>query len=125
MLGLVGESGSGKTTLGRTLLGLVPATEGSVVFDGRDITRLSERELRAVRREMQIVFQDPHASLNPAMTIEQSVGHPLRIHRIAKAASELRRRVAEALEHRRASPRPSSSWTSTRPTSPAARSNGR
>jgi oligopeptide/dipeptide ABC transporter ATP-binding protein len=97
VLGLVGESGSGKTTLGRTLLGLVPATEGSVRFEGEEITRMSERELRSIRRQMQIVFQDPHASLNPAMTIEQSVGHPLEIHRVAKG-SERRRRVAEALE---------------------------
>jgi peptide/nickel transport system ATP-binding protein len=97
VLGLVGESGSGKTTLGRTLLGLVQATEGSVVFDGQEITRMSEPELRALRRRMQIVFQDPHASLNPAMTIEQSVGHPLTIHGVARGR-ELRVRVAEALE---------------------------
>jgi peptide/nickel transport system ATP-binding protein len=97
VLGLVGESGSGKTTLGRTLLGLVPATEGSVTFEGDEITGMSERELRAIRRRMQIVFQDPHASLNPAMTIEQSVGHPLEIHGVAKGI-EKRRRVAEALE---------------------------
>src|SRR5206468_1480362 len=84
-------------TLGRTLLGLVHATEGSVLFDGREITRMSERELRPVRRDMQIVFQDPHASLNPAMTIEQSVGHPLQIHKIAKG-TELKLRVAEALQ---------------------------
>ena len=97
VLGLVGESGSGKTTLGRTLLGLVPATEGSIRFDGEEITGMSERQLRVLRRRMQIVFQDPHASLNPAMTIEQSVGHPLEIHGIAKGASR-RGRVAEALE---------------------------
>jgi peptide/nickel transport system ATP-binding protein len=97
VLGLVGESGSGKTTLGRTLLGLVPATAGSVQFEGRDITQMSERELRGLRRRLQIIFQDPHASLNPAMTIEQSVGHPLVIHRVAKG-TELRRRVAETLE---------------------------
>jgi peptide/nickel transport system ATP-binding protein len=97
VLGLVGESGSGKTTLGRTLLGLVPATGGSVQFEGEEITGMSERDLRRLRRRMQIVFQDPHASLNPAMTIEQSVGHPLEIHRIAKGA-ERRRRVAEVLE---------------------------
>jgi oligopeptide/dipeptide ABC transporter ATP-binding protein len=97
VLGLVGESGSGKTTLGRTLLGLVSATDGSVRFEGEEITKMSERELRPLRRRMQIVFQDPHASLNPAMTIEQSVSHPLEIHRIAKGL-ERRRRVAEALE---------------------------
>ncbi|HET9462306.1 MAG TPA: ABC transporter ATP-binding protein, partial [Gaiellaceae bacterium] len=97
VLGLVGESGSGKTTLGRTLLGLVQATEGSIEFDGREITRMSERELRALRREVQVVFQDPHASLNPAMTIEQSVGHPLQIHRVG-SPRERRLRVAETLE---------------------------
>jgi oligopeptide/dipeptide ABC transporter ATP-binding protein len=97
VLGLVGESGSGKTTLGRTLLGLVSATDGSVRFEGEEITKMSERELRPLRRRMQIVFQDPHASLNPAMTIEQSVSHPLEIHRIGKGL-ERRRRVAEALE---------------------------
>jgi oligopeptide/dipeptide ABC transporter ATP-binding protein len=98
VLGLVGESGSGKTTLGRTLLGLVPATAGSVVFEGQDITKLSASELRAQRRRMQLVFQDPHASLNPAMTIEQSVGDPLRIHGIARNRAEVRDRVAAILE---------------------------
>jgi oligopeptide/dipeptide ABC transporter ATP-binding protein len=98
VLGLVGESGSGKTTLGRTLLGLVRATSGSVMFEGRDITKLSERELREHRRRMQIVFQDPHASLNPAMTIGQAVGHPLEIHGIVKGRERVRKRVADALE---------------------------
>jgi oligopeptide/dipeptide ABC transporter ATP-binding protein len=97
VMGLVGESGSGKTTLGRTLLGLVQATEGSIEFDGREVTRMSERELRALRRDVQVVFQDPHASLNPAMTIEQSVVHPLQIHGIG-SARERRLRVAETLE---------------------------
>ena len=96
VLGLVGESGSGKTTLGRTILGLVPATEGSIEFNGREITTMSERELRALRRDMQIVFQDPHASLNPAMTIAQLVEHPLQIHGVGSRA-ERRSRVAEAL----------------------------
>jgi peptide/nickel transport system ATP-binding protein len=98
VLGLVGESGSGKTTLGRTLLGLVRATDGSVMFEGRDITKLSERELRTHRRRMQIVFQDPHASLNPAMTVGDAVGHPLRIHGLVHGRDQMRRRVAEALE---------------------------
>jgi len=97
VLGLVGESGSGKTTLGRTLLGLVRATGGSVRFEGHEITKLSERELRTHRRRMQIVFQDPHASLNPAMTIVQAVGHPLQIHGLVKSKEEMRRRVAEVL----------------------------
>ncbi len=96
VLGLVGESGSGKTTLGRTILGLVAATEGSVQFEGREITKLNERELRKLRREMQIVFQDPHASLNPAMTVAQLVEHPLQIHKVGSAA-ERKSRVAETL----------------------------
>ena len=98
VLGLVGESGSGKTTLGRTLLGLVPATSGSVTFEGRELTRLSPHELRQLRRRMQVVFQDPHASLNPAMTIAQAVGHPLEIHGIAGNRDETRAQVAAALE---------------------------
>ncbi|HZO49066.1 MAG TPA: ABC transporter ATP-binding protein [Gaiellaceae bacterium] len=98
VLGLVGESGSGKTTLGRTLLGLVRATGGSVVFDGRDITHLPERELRPLRRRVQVVFQDPHASLNPAMTIAQAVGHPLEIHGLVKGRAQQRAQVAAVLE---------------------------
>ncbi|HEY2543875.1 MAG TPA: ABC transporter ATP-binding protein [Gaiellaceae bacterium] len=98
VLGLVGESGSGKTTLGRTLLGLVPATEGSVEFEGKDITRLSEHDRRLMRQRMQIVFQDPHASLNPAMTVAQAVGHPLEIHGRASGREEIRMRVADVLE---------------------------
>ncbi|HZD87693.1 MAG TPA: ABC transporter ATP-binding protein [Gaiellaceae bacterium] len=98
VLGLVGESGSGKTTLGRTLLGLVRATGGSAEFEGREITRLPEREFRALRRRMQVVFQDPHASLNPAMTIGQAVGHPLQIHGLERDRDRLRLRVAEVLE---------------------------
>jgi oligopeptide/dipeptide ABC transporter ATP-binding protein len=98
VLGLVGESGSGKTTLGRTLLGLVKATGGSVRFEGQDITKLSERDLRVLRRRMQIVFQDPHASLNPAMTIGQAVGHPLEIHGLAEGRDQVRSRIARVLE---------------------------
>jgi peptide/nickel transport system ATP-binding protein len=99
VLGLVGESGSGKTTLGKTLLGLVRATEGSVLFEGREITGLGERELRKHRQRMQVVFQDPHASLSPAMTIEQAVAHPLQIHGLARNREEARVRVAGVLEH--------------------------
>ena len=98
VLGLVGESGSGKTTLGRTLLGLVRATGGSVEFEGREITRLHERQFRALRRRMQVVFQDPHASLNPAMNIFQAVGHPLLIHGLVRDRAQLRARVADVLE---------------------------
>jgi oligopeptide/dipeptide ABC transporter ATP-binding protein len=98
VLGLVGESGSGKTTLGRTLLGLVRAAAGVIEFEGQDVAHLRERDFRPLRRRMQVVFQDPHASLNPAMTIGQAVGHPLQIHGIEKDRDKLRALVAAALE---------------------------
>jgi oligopeptide/dipeptide ABC transporter ATP-binding protein len=98
VLGLVGESGSGKTTLGRTLLGLVEASSGSIRLEGRELAGLGEGEMRPLRKRMQIVFQDPHASLNPAMTIGTSVGDPLRFHGIATDAAERESRVAAALE---------------------------
>ncbi len=98
VLGLVGESGSGKTTLGRTMLGLVPATSGSIKLRGQEITGLSEGEMRPLRRRVQIVFQDPHASLNPAMTIGTAIGDPLRFHGIAENRADRERRVAAVLE---------------------------
>jgi peptide/nickel transport system ATP-binding protein len=98
VLGLVGESGSGKTTLGRALLGLVPSTSGSIELEGREVTRLSERQRRVLRRRVQVVFQDPHASLNPAMTIGEAVAHPLRIHGLERNREQLRRRVVDVLD---------------------------
>jgi oligopeptide/dipeptide ABC transporter ATP-binding protein len=98
VLGIVGESGSGKTTLARTLLGLVRASGGSIVFDGQQIAGLNEKRFRALRRRLQIVFQDPHASLNPAMTIGASVGDPLNFHGLADNQRTVRSRVAAALE---------------------------
>lgn len=98
IFGLVGESGSGKTTLGRTILGLVPATSGSVTWKGQELVGLPDKHFRPLRREMSIIFQDPNASLNPAMTVAQGVGHPLRIHGITSTRAETRRRVTEMLE---------------------------
>jgi len=79
-LGVVGESGCGKSTTGRAVLNLQPATSGEVLFEGRDITKMSGQELRALRRDLQIVFQDPYASLNPRLTVNSIVSEPLRIH---------------------------------------------
>lgn len=95
-LGLVGESGCGKSTVGRCLLRLIEPTAGSVQFEGKNILSLNRRELREIRREMQIIFQDPYASLNPRMKIGDIVGEPLVIHKRG-TKSERRDRVAELL----------------------------
>ena len=95
-LGLVGESGCGKSTLGRTVVRLLEPTAGSVRFQGRDISKLGTRSLRPLRREMQMVFQDPYASLNPRKRVGSIIGTPLKIHGVAKA--ERRQRVQELLE---------------------------
>lgn len=96
-LGLVGESGCGKSTLGRAILRLYELTSGRLTFEGVDITNASERELTGVRRRMQMVFQDPYASLNPRHSVGRIVGEPLRVHKVA-AGSELTARVRSLLE---------------------------
>ena len=96
IFGLVGESGSGKTTLGRAIVRLVEPTAGSIVFDGRAIDALPPGELRALRRRMQIVFQDPYTALSPRMQIRQIVAEPLRLHRLVEAEAE-EERIAELL----------------------------
>jgi oligopeptide/dipeptide ABC transporter ATP-binding protein len=96
-LGLVGESGCGKSTVGRCLLRLIEPTAGSVEFDGRNVLSLGKQEMRQLRRQMQIVFQDPYASLNPRMTVGDIIGEPLTIHKIG-TKQERRERVKELLQ---------------------------
>lgn len=96
-LGLVGESGCGKSTAGRTILQLYKPTSGNVYFEGVDLVRLKGEEMRRMRRKMQMIFQDPYASLNPRMTVGQLVGEPLMVHNVASGA-EIAERVAHLLE---------------------------
>lgn len=96
-LGLVGESGSGKTTVARVLLRLTPITDGQVLFEGRDIFKLGREKLRKLRRRLQIIFQDPHASLNPRMSVEEIVGEALIIHHLAKGP-EKKEKIVTLLE---------------------------
>jgi oligopeptide/dipeptide ABC transporter ATP-binding protein len=95
-LGLVGESGCGKSTIGRLMLRLIPTDSGQILFDGQDITRLKERRLRGIRRDMQIIFQDPFSSLDPRTPIGESIAEGLRVHGVPR--DERRQRALEALE---------------------------
>ena len=97
-LGLVGESGCGKTTLGRSILRLVEPTSGNVIFEGRDITKLNNKELREYRKQAQIIFQDPYSSLNPRICIGDSIAEPMMVHGIEKDARKRRERVCHLLE---------------------------
>jgi len=97
-LGLVGESGCGKSTTGRCILRLIEPTSGEVWFGGKDVTALDRHELRRLRRDMQIIFQDPFASLNPRMTVGSIIGEALIVHKLARTPAEYRDRVAQLLE---------------------------
>jgi oligopeptide/dipeptide ABC transporter ATP-binding protein len=97
-LGLVGESGCGKSTLGRSLLRLIEPTSGQVIFKGQDVTKLPTQDLRKLRRQMQIIFQDPYASLNPRMTVEEILGEPIDIHGLVKSRTDRRARILKLLD---------------------------
>ena len=96
-LGLVGESGCGKTTTGRCILQLHKPTSGQVMFEGQDLTQLGTKQMRAMRRQMQVIFQDPYSSLNPRMTAGNIIGEPLIVHGLVNGKNEYRERVAELL----------------------------
>ncbi|GAB6990620.1 ABC transporter ATP-binding protein [Paenibacillus pini] len=97
-LGMVGESGCGKSTAGRTILRLYEPTAGSVKFNGQDITKLSPKNMKAMRRDMQMIFQDPYASLNPRFTVSDIIGEALDIHNLAGSHKERKKRIEELLD---------------------------
>ena len=97
-LGLVGESGCGKTTLGRTILKLIEPTAGQIVYNGKDLTSLSTKQMRAYRKDIQIIFQDPYSSLNPRITIGEAIMEPMRVHKVFNNDAERKARVLELLK---------------------------
>ena len=97
-LGIVGESGCGKSTTGRTILRLLEPTSGEVLFEGKDVTKYNKDEMRKMRKEMQLIFQDPFASLNPRKTVSEIIGEPLTLHKLVKSKEELNTRVLELME---------------------------
>ena len=97
-LGVVGESGCGKSTTGRAILRLQDPTSGQVLFQGKDITKFSTHEMRNLRTEMQMIFQDPFASLNPRKSVSEIIAAPLRLHKLCKNKQELERRVISLME---------------------------
>ena len=96
-LALVGESGCGKSTLGKTIIKLLDATRGNVVYNGHDITSMNEKEFREIRPKMQMVFQDPYASLNPRMTVRRIIAEPLVTYHVHKSKEELNARIMELM----------------------------
>ena len=97
-LGLVGESGCGKTTLGRTIMGLEKATKGSILYQGKDITKLTKKERKNLARDIQIIFQDPYSSLNPRMLVGEAILEPMEVHKLYKNKQERQEKVFEILE---------------------------
>ncbi len=97
-LGIVGESGCGKSTTGRAILRLIEPTDGKVIFDGVDVGSLNKREMRAMRQNMQLIFQDPYASLNPRKTVSQLIREPIELNHILKGKEAIDKRVAELME---------------------------
>ena len=97
-LGVVGESGCGKSTLGRTILRLIKPTEGQILFEGEDITKVSEAQMRKYRQSMQIIFQDPYSSLNPRKSVAEIIATPLVVNHVCKNKAELRKRVKELMD---------------------------
>lgn len=97
-LGLVGESGCGKSTTGRTILRLIEPTSGEIIFEGQDISNLSPSKLRTLRKDMQLIFQDPYSSLDPRKTVSQIISEPIRANKILKTQKEIDERVAELME---------------------------
>ncbi len=97
-LGVVGESGCGKSTTGRTILRLIEPTSGEIYFQGKDVSKLSKDELRKARQDMQIIFQDPYASLDPRYTVAKTIEEPLRVHGIIKNKKERQEKVLELMD---------------------------
>lgn len=97
-LGIVGESGCGKSTTGRSILRLIEPTSGQVIFEGKDVTKANRRELKELRKDMQIIFQDPYSSLNPRMTVSQLIAEPLILNKIVSGSANIEARVLELME---------------------------
>ncbi len=97
-LGIVGESGCGKSTTGRTILRLIEPTSGEIIFEGKNIEKISRSEMKALRKDMQIIFQDPFSSLDPRMTVSELIAEPIRLNKILKTPAEIEKRVLELME---------------------------
>lgn len=98
VLGVVGESGCGKSTLGRTVLHLLDSTDGQIIYKGKDITQVTKKELKELRKQMQIVFQDPYASLDPRKTVGETIAEPLKIYKLCKSSEEITEKVYELMD---------------------------